>query len=678
MFLSASVDKPRAYAGEQVTLTVRFHAGVPLMGSVQYDAPKLEGFLSEDLGQGQTSANHGGRTYHVTEVKTALFPVHGGRLPVGAAVARTSVARGGGVVGGGDLFERFFSMSAPQPVTARSEPVAVEAMPLPDAGRPEGFSGAVGRYRVKATVDRARLKVGEAATLTVEVSGTGNLRSVGEPARAELSALRFFDTESNVSVTKTDGVVGGTKVLKTVFVPRASGVVVIPPLVLWHFDPEKRAYVKAESAALRLDVEAGAPGAAAPGGTSTPALGVVTRDIRYLEARAGPRRRFARARRLRRARRAVTPCACSSCSAPPPPTGAAAASTPSIVARPSAASFAAARAEAMRSARGARSRASFRGVHGRARRLRGRPLRRAGRGADLAARAGPAGVRRRDGRGRRGVRRGLARRRSRALRPAGLRRRRGPRRRREGARRARGAGGPLMIALLLAAALSAPAAAATPAEAKAFYDAGRWEDAAAAFGVLAASDPDEPAWHYGRGGALLKAGRLGPSVAAYERAFALAPRDADARENLDFALRRAGEELAPAGVPPAAFILFTLLSERELAGLLALAAWAALLLAAAALLRRAPPARAAATVLLAAALGLWWAGLRAALPPGRAVIVAPRAELRNGPGPGFTVGATVPEGRRVRVLAERDGWFEVGTLKEGERGWVDAAAIETL
>jgi tetratricopeptide (TPR) repeat protein len=236
-----------------------------------------------------------------------------------------------------------------------------------------------------------------------------------------------------------------------------------------------------------------------------------------------------------------------------------------------------------------------------------------------------------------------------------------------------------MSALLLALLLAAPAAAAgAAAEAKAHYDAGRWEQAAAAFTAQAEAQPGEPAWHYGRGGALLKAGRLGPAVAAYERAFALAPRDRDVRENLDFALRRAGEELAPAGVPPALFALFTLGSERELAGLFWLAAWAALLLGAAALLRRAPPRAAFAAASLWLLLGLWWAGLRAALPPGRAVVTSGRAELRNGPGPGFTVGATVPEGRRVAVLSERDGWLEVGTLKEGERGWVEASAVERL
>lgn len=286
VFLAASLDKTRAYAGEQVTLTMSFETAVPLLGNVSYDAPKLEGFLTEDLGQSQGAENHGGRTYHATRLRTALFPVHGGRLSVGSAQARTAVARGIG--GGGDLLERFFNISSPEPLAVRSEPVAVEVLPLPEEGKPADFSGAVGRYALSASVDRAALKVGEAATLTVVISGTGNMRSVGEPKRPELPALRFFDTESSVLMEKKEGVVGGVKTLKTVFVPRASGEVVIPALALWYFDPARKAYAKAESRPLRLKVEGGAPGAPASAGPGAPALGVLTRDIRYLKA--GPMR----------------------------------------------------------------------------------------------------------------------------------------------------------------------------------------------------------------------------------------------------------------------------------------------------------------------------------------------------------------------------------------------------
>lgn len=240
-----------------------------------------------------------------------------------------------------------------------------------------------------------------------------------------------------------------------------------------------------------------------------------------------------------------------------------------------------------------------------------------------------------------------------------------------------------MIVVLLAAALSLPAAAAPYDDAKAAYDAGDFERAASAFSQLVEKTPGDAALRYDLGNALLKAGRLGRASASYQRAFDLDPRDGDGRRNLDFVLKRAGEELAPPGVPGPAFAAFTALSSRELAGLHWLAAWAALILAGLSLLGAAERRARLRDWLLGAGaawllFGLWWAGLRAVLPPGRGVIVESRAELRNGPGEKFTVGYTAPEGRRVRILSDAGAWLEVGLLKEGVKGWVLASSVERL
>jgi tetratricopeptide (TPR) repeat protein len=240
----------------------------------------------------------------------------------------------------------------------------------------------------------------------------------------------------------------------------------------------------------------------------------------------------------------------------------------------------------------------------------------------------------------------------------------------------------LAFVLASPARAAAPAPASPAADARARYDEGRYDEAADAFGKLAAAAPRDAALQYDLGDANFKAGRLGRAIASFERAFALDPRDSDIRFNLAFALRRAGEDFVPSGTPPALFWLFTALSERELAGLHWLAAWAALLLAGAGLLAAKRRAGLAPWTAAAAAawlfFGLWWACLRAALPPDRGVIVSPHAELRHGPGPNFGVAFTVPEGRRVRVLGAAGAWIEVGVLKEGARGWIEADAIERL
>ncbi len=236
-------------------------------------------------------------------------------------------------------------------------------------------------------------------------------------------------------------------------------------------------------------------------------------------------------------------------------------------------------------------------------------------------------------------------------------------------------------ALLLTAALAAHAG---PYEdAKAAYDGGEHARAAAAFAALVDAAPGDAALRYDLGNALFKSGRLGPAIASFQRAFELDPRDADARHNLEFALRKAGEELVAPGVPAPAFVAFTALSARELSGLHWLAAWAFMILGGLSALGDSARRERLRGALLASAaawafFGSWWAGLRAVLPPGRAVIVAARAELRNGPGERFTVGYTAPEGRRVRILSENGSWLEVGLLKEGVKGWTPASSVERL
>lgn len=240
----------------------------------------------------------------------------------------------------------------------------------------------------------------------------------------------------------------------------------------------------------------------------------------------------------------------------------------------------------------------------------------------------------------------------------------------------------LILSLWLAAGLAAAGAAPEPGQAQKAYDAGDYARAAAAFEALAARAPDDPALHFDLGNALYKAGRTGRAIAAYQRAYDLAPRDPDIRQNLDFALKRAGEELVPSGLPPLLHHLFHLLSSGELAGLHWLTCWAALLLGGLCLLR--PPWREAlrgpayAALALWLALALWWAARLAATPARRGVIISPSAELRSGPGVNFSVGFTAPEGRRLEILSERPGWLEVGVLKEGAKGWIEAGAVERL
>jgi len=225
-------------------------------------------------------------------------------------------------------------------------------------------------------------------------------------------------------------------------------------------------------------------------------------------------------------------------------------------------------------------------------------------------------------------------------------------------------------------------AAPSPAEAQRKYDSKDFHGAAGAYGGLAALEPGNAALHYNLRASLYKEGRLGPAIASFQRAFASNPRDPDIRYNLGFALRKAGEDLIPAGVPPLLFGAFHLLSERELAGLHWLACWAALLLSGLMLARPLSRKRALPWALasfgLWALCGTWWLSRRILEPRPLGVITRPIAEIRSGPGRNFGVSFTAPEGRRVQILSESGEWLEIGVLKEGVKGWLEAEAVERI
>lgn len=239
----------------------------------------------------------------------------------------------------------------------------------------------------------------------------------------------------------------------------------------------------------------------------------------------------------------------------------------------------------------------------------------------------------------------------------------------------------LALAASLAWAANGPAPSAAP-EGQRLYDAGDYKAAAEWYRQAAARDRRNADLHYDLGDCLFKDGQTGRAIASYQRAFDIRPRDPDIRQNLDFALRRAGENLVPPGVPPLLFIAFHLFSERELGGLHWLACWLTLISGGILIWKRSRRDTllpwTAGAALLWLFLGGWWLALRLTTPQRSGVIISTSAEIRSGPGENFNVSFTAPEGRRVQILSDSGEWLEIGILKEGVKGWITASAVERI
>lgn len=235
----------------------------------------------------------------------------------------------------------------------------------------------------------------------------------------------------------------------------------------------------------------------------------------------------------------------------------------------------------------------------------------------------------------------------------------------------------IVPALLLAARIaSAEPPADLLAQARGAYDRGDYAAAAAAYQSMAEQGVASAELYYNLGNAQFKTGHLGYAIAAYRRALQRKPGDEDIRFNLAFARGYVRQPADRSGLLARVVGEWLTRVKGETLALAALALfWVLSALAGALILTRGRPqalrwATAAAGVLFVLAAG--WASGRILLDRERhwGVVVAARAEARNGPSEEYQVGFIVPEGREVRVLGREGAWTAVGLPAEGYKGWV--------
>ncbi|MCP4686297.1 MAG: protein BatD [bacterium] len=288
LFLEATVDNANPYVNEQVTLSLKFYIAVQFYGSPSLTGPTTTGFWTEVLRN--TAPYHqkvGGRTYRVLERKYALFPTQTGVLQIGRAAITTTVATQSRRR---DPFDVFGGIGRGKDVTVRSNPIRVEVKPLPETGRPEGYTGTIGKFSITAQADKTTVEVNQPVTVTINIRGVGNIKSVAEPTIPELDDFRVYRASSSESVSKPKDRIGGTKTFEEVFIPKRAGSLEIPAVHISFFDPEKKRFQTVETRPIKLEAtKASGPAAEyeVPYAGPDMTLGAESREIRFIKEDPG-------------------------------------------------------------------------------------------------------------------------------------------------------------------------------------------------------------------------------------------------------------------------------------------------------------------------------------------------------------------------------------------------------
>ncbi|MEZ5358473.1 MAG: BatD family protein [Candidatus Zixiibacteriota bacterium] len=260
MFIVTETDKKEAFVDEQVTLTLKFFrmSRVELMSNPTLSQLTAPDFWVNDISDGKPYRQIlNGNEYIVTEKQWALYPTKPGKLKVDA-LRITATVPDKQSRRSRDPFSIIDNMFAPgKNVTVKSQPLTVSVNPLPEAGKPRDFSGAVGQYNIFAIVDRQDVEVNESITLKVEITGRGNVKSIPEPKLPELDGIRFEKSSSDFRQSLSGGTIGGTKTFEYLLLPRVPGRLTIEPLTLTYFDPSKNKYQTSKTKPITLNVRQG-------------------------------------------------------------------------------------------------------------------------------------------------------------------------------------------------------------------------------------------------------------------------------------------------------------------------------------------------------------------------------------------------------------------------------------
>ena len=249
------------YVGEQVTYQVAVllseSARARLRRNPEFVPPEFRGMLAFELGRPvRRTAVADGVPYEAFVFQRALFPVTAGRLTIPAPSLTYALPHNAS----------YFSRETRESVRAESLHVVVR--PLPEAGRPTRYTGAVGRLVVGVRLDTTELRVGGAAVLTVRVEGRGNIRLLPRP-ELELSWGDAVAGTERLVLDTAGPWVRGHKEFDWILTPAAAGEQQLPAIQYPVFDPVIGAYDVLSTEALVVTV---APGPVVPGARDSGAV----------------------------------------------------------------------------------------------------------------------------------------------------------------------------------------------------------------------------------------------------------------------------------------------------------------------------------------------------------------------------------------------------------------------
>ena len=255
-FVVTTLSSKKAYVGEQLVYTFRlFHRVDAKNLNLRLPFDKTR-FHKEELGEPKTYIKiNNGLQYHVQELSLALFPLKKGLHEIPSAMIELDLFHPMKNRSRPDPFSQFFGQrTQAEHKVLRSQSLSIEVLPLPD-GAPEGFENIIGQFNISAELGKNDLEVGDTTTLTLTVSGKGNVQDIIFDEPDLKSYFKIYPDKPEFHQTVQNNQIMGEKVFKFALLPLEAGSRTLPKFSLAFFDPGKAQYRVAQTQPISLNIK---------------------------------------------------------------------------------------------------------------------------------------------------------------------------------------------------------------------------------------------------------------------------------------------------------------------------------------------------------------------------------------------------------------------------------------
>ncbi|MDE0186468.1 MAG: BatD family protein [Candidatus Poribacteria bacterium] len=292
IYLTLTAAKEKVYLNEAFPITVRLYHRQIEVREIEYPTLLTSAFSVRGFTEpSRTEEVIDGVRFYCLNFETVVYPVSTGQLTLGPAQLKCSLvlkeqSRRRNSLFDDEMFfnqssfDDFFGRAEKRAIVLKSEPLRITVGAHPQDGKPRDFSGAVGQYTLQVEAKPREVKVGEPITLTMHVTGRGNIETVSLP---QIYGLDRFKTYNPQIKTGEHG-----KSFEQVLIPEDESIEAIPEIRFSYFDPEREKYhtIKKGEIPIHVTAIAGEEGLKIvdlPGAEKTVKREKLGRDILYIK-----------------------------------------------------------------------------------------------------------------------------------------------------------------------------------------------------------------------------------------------------------------------------------------------------------------------------------------------------------------------------------------------------------